>query len=277
MITRRTKIQLLVFVLITLVGCSFVGARYAKLDRLFYDSAYTVTAHFASSGGIFAGAEVTYRGVQIGKVDRLVLTEEGVDVELAIDNQHDSIPAATLALVGNKSAVGEQYVELQPKSNDEPYLADGSEIAMADTRTPIQVETLLSNLATTVGSVDRKALETTVTELGAAFAGTGEELQQIIDTGNDFINAANDNFDTTTALIRDGNTVLNGQIASESAIRSFASSICSLAAVQPWWAVTFSSSASSTAMVCRRRATIAASMSRPLWSVPKICPSPHGR
>ena len=112
MITRRTKIQLLVFVVITLVGCSFVGARYAKLDRLFYDSAYTVTAHFGSSGGIFAGAEVTYRGVQIGKVDRLVLTEEGVDVELAIDNQHDSIPAATLALVGNKSAVGEQYVEL---------------------------------------------------------------------------------------------------------------------------------------------------------------------
>ena len=222
MITRRTKIQLLVFVVITLVGCSFVGARYAKLDRLFYDSAYTVTAHFGSSGGIFAGAEVTYRGVQIGKVDRLVLTEEGVDVELAIDNQHDSIPAATLALVGNKSAVGEQYVELQPKSNDEPYLADGSEIAMADTRTPIQVEQLLSNLATTVGSVDRKALKTTVTELGAAFAGTGEELQQIIDTGNDFINAANDNFDTTTALIRDGNTVLNGQIASESSIRSFA-------------------------------------------------------
>ncbi len=80
MITRRTKIQLLVFVVITLVGCSFVGARYAKLDRLFYDSAYTVTAHFGSSGGIFAGAEVTYRGVQIGKVDRLVLTEEGVDV-----------------------------------------------------------------------------------------------------------------------------------------------------------------------------------------------------
>ena len=222
MITRRTKIQLLVFVVITLVGCSFVGARYAKLDRLFYDSAYTVTAHFGSSGGIFAGAEVTYRGVQIGKVDRLVLTEEGVDVELAIDNEHDAIPAATLALVGNKSAVGEQYVELQPKSNDEPYLADGSEIAMADTRTPIQVETLLSNLATTVGSVDRKALQTTVTELGAAFAGTGEELQQIIDTGNDFINAANDNFDTTTALIRDSNTVLTGQIASESAIRSFA-------------------------------------------------------
>ena len=34
MITRRTKVQLLVFALITLVGVSFVGARYARLDRL---------------------------------------------------------------------------------------------------------------------------------------------------------------------------------------------------------------------------------------------------
>ena len=34
MITSRTKKQLLVFVFITLVGVSFVGARYAKLDRL---------------------------------------------------------------------------------------------------------------------------------------------------------------------------------------------------------------------------------------------------
>lgn len=222
MITRRTKVQLLVFVIITLVGVSFVGARYARLDRLFYDSTYTVTAHFPSSGGIFAGGEVTYRGVKIGQVSELRLTDDGVDVLLDVDNEYDQIPAATLALVGNKSAVGEQYVELQPKTDDGPFLEDGSEIAMADTRTPIQVETLLSNLALFVGSVDRDSLRTTVTELGAAFAGTGEDLQQIIDTGNDFINAANENFDTTTALIRDSNTVLNGQIDSESAIRSFA-------------------------------------------------------
>ena len=70
MITSRTKKQLLVFVVITLVGVSFVGARYAKLDRLFYDTTYPVTAHFSQSGGIFTGAEVTYRGVGVGRVRR---------------------------------------------------------------------------------------------------------------------------------------------------------------------------------------------------------------
>ena len=53
-----------------------------------------------------------------------------------------------------------------------------------------------------------------------AFDGAGEDLRPIIDSGNAFINAANENFDVTTALIRDSNTVLKGQIASSSAIRT---------------------------------------------------------
>ena len=48
---------------------SFVGARYARLDRLVVDDSYTVVAHFSESGGIFAGGEVTYRGVRVGQVD----------------------------------------------------------------------------------------------------------------------------------------------------------------------------------------------------------------
>ena len=119
MITRRTKIQLLAFAIITLLGVTFVGARYAQLDRLIIDQSYTVVAHYPMSGGIFAGGEVTYRGVGIGKVSELELTDEGVDVYLEIDNEWDEIPTDTRALVGNRSALGEQYVELQPNVDDE--------------------------------------------------------------------------------------------------------------------------------------------------------------
>ena len=34
MIEKRTKVQLMVFVIITLVGVSFVGARYARLEKI---------------------------------------------------------------------------------------------------------------------------------------------------------------------------------------------------------------------------------------------------
>ena len=222
MITRRTRIQLLVFVAITLLGVSYVGARYARLDRVFFDDHYTVTAHFADSGGIFAGGEVSYRGVQVGQVGKLVLTDDGVDVLMDIDNGYDDIPSDTLAVVGNRSAVGEQYVELQPQTDNGPFLADGSQIAMDDTRTPIPTQKLLADISDTTESVNKQALTTTVEEMGKAFAGTGKDLQRIIDTGNAFIKEANANFDTTTALIRDSNTALRAQLDSAEAIRSFA-------------------------------------------------------
>jgi phospholipid/cholesterol/gamma-HCH transport system substrate-binding protein len=222
MITRRTKIQLMIFVLITLLGVSYVGARFARLDRLVVDDSYTVVAHFPDSGGIFAGAEVSYRGVRVGQVGRMELTDQGVDVYLDVDKSYDAIPADVIAVVGNRSAVGEQYVEIQPQVDTKPYLTESSEIDEEDTRIPIATEKLLSDISNTVESVDKPALQTSVTELGAAFGGTGKDLQTIIDSGNSFIEVANENFDVTTALIRDSNTVLHGQIDSASAIKRFA-------------------------------------------------------
>lgn len=221
MITARTKRQLLIFVLITLVGVSYVGARYARLDRLFYDSAYSVNAHFTDSGGIFTGSEVTYRGVHVGNVDAMKLTDNGVDVVLSIDKSWDRIPAATDATVANKSAVGEQYVDLAPRTDSGPYLHNGSSISDANTHIPVSTTELLTNLDNLINSVPQDQLRTVVSELGAAFKGTGPALSQIIDTSTSFIQTANQNFDVTDALIRDSRTVLQTQLDKASAIRSF--------------------------------------------------------
>jgi len=224
-ITARTKKQLMIFVLITLIGVSYVGARYARLDRLVYDSSYQVHAHFEQSGGIFTGAEVTYRGVKIGDVSDMQLIDGGVDVVLSIDKSHKKIPSDTLALVGNKSAVGEQYVELDPKTDNGPYLKDGSVIQPADTQIPVSTTEILTNVDQLVNSVPQSDLRTAVDELGAGFNGTGPALAQLIDTSNTFIQSANQNFDVTTALIRDSNSVLRTQSDKGSAIRSFAQNL----------------------------------------------------
>ena len=221
MLTSRTKKQLLVFVFITLVGISYVGARYARLDRLVYDSAYQVNAEFGQSGGIFTGAEVAYRGVKVGQVSDMVLTRDGVDVVLSIDKGH-RIPADTLALVANKSAVGEQYVDLEPRTDQAPYLHDGSRISTPNTAVPVSTTQILTSVDAFVNSVPEPTLRTVVSELGAGFKGSAPDLAQIIDTSNSFIKSASENFDVTTALIRDSNTVLRTQADKGSAIRSFA-------------------------------------------------------
>lgn len=221
MITHATKLRLLIFVVLTLVGVAYVGARYAQVDRLVVDRSYDVTVNLAESGGIFVGADVSYRGVSVGRISDLELAENGVDATLTIDDEHDEIPSDLSAVVANKSAVGEQYLDLQPTTDSGPYLENGSEVDQANTETPISTQALLSDMSAFVGSVNTKDLRTVVHELGVGFDGTGQDLSKILDTSNSFIETANQNFGVTARLIRDGSTVLNGQLASQSSIRSF--------------------------------------------------------
>jgi phospholipid/cholesterol/gamma-HCH transport system substrate-binding protein len=228
MISRTTKVQLAVFAFITLFGCAYVGATYAQLDQYLVDDSYLVSANFAESGGIFVGAEVTYRGVGVGRVDDMELSEGGVDVKMQIDHATDSIPSDVRAVVANRSAVGEQYVDLQPARRGSPYLEDGARIPRDRTETPLKTTTLLTNLDQMVNSVGRDDLRTVVEEMGHAFRGTGPDLRRIIDTGNSFIEEADNHFDLTARLIRDGRTVLQTQIDSSSAIRTFSTNLALL-------------------------------------------------
>jgi phospholipid/cholesterol/gamma-HCH transport system substrate-binding protein len=229
MIRRSTKLQLVAFAMITLLGISYVSARYVGLgDRLFGDS-YVVTADFAESGGIFTNAEVTYRGVAVGRVDRLRLADDGVHVDLRL-NGGSRVPADTRAVVENRSAVGEQYVDLQPRHQGGPYLASGSHITVRNTATPVHTETLLLNLNRLVESVDNHDLAVVIDQLGAAFAGSGRDLQAIIDSGDALTKEASDNLPETLSLINNGPTVLGTQRDSGSAIKSFSSDLADLSA-----------------------------------------------
>ena len=229
MIRRTTKIQLAVFVLISLLGISYVSAKYVGLTDRVLGTSFVVGADFEDSGGIFPNAEVTYRGVTVGRVDRLELAGDGVKVFLRLDGGTD-VPTDTKAVVANRSAVGEQYVDLQPERDGRPFLAQCDTIPRADTETPLPVQTLLVNLDRLVNSVDREDLATVIDELGTAFNGTGPDLQRLIDNGNSLTQAATEALPETTRLIEDGETVLDTQRDSGPAIKSFAEDLALLSA-----------------------------------------------
>jgi phospholipid/cholesterol/gamma-HCH transport system substrate-binding protein len=226
-ITRGVKLQLMVFLLITVVGVAYVGGKYAQVDRLIFDDDYTVTASFAESGGIFTGAEVTYRGQPIGRVGELRLESDGVQVDLDLDKKV-TVPADLLAVVANRSAIGEQYVDLQPRRDGGPYLEDGSRIDRSDTASPVDATELLLNLDQLVNSVGRDDLRTTVEELGDALRGKGGDLQKIIDSSGTLISEADANVLQTIKLINDGNTVLATQVAGGDHLRTWAKNLALL-------------------------------------------------
>jgi phospholipid/cholesterol/gamma-HCH transport system substrate-binding protein len=230
-ITRTVKAQLLAFATVTAVGVSYVGAEYTGLVDDLLDRGYTVRADFADSGGIFSGAEVTYRGVPVGRVGALRLTgSEGVSVALEIEDGAPRIPADTLAVVANRSAVGEQYVDLQPRRSGGPYLLDGSAIPREDTRVPLPVTDMVVSLDRLVTSVGKEDLRITVDELGEAFSGTGPHLSRLVDSGNALVESASDSLPETISLIEDSRKVLKTQADQGSSIKSFSRDLAALTA-----------------------------------------------
>jgi phospholipid/cholesterol/gamma-HCH transport system substrate-binding protein len=221
MLSRRVRMQVIAFIAIALVGVSYAGAKYAGLDRLIGPRGYVVTMQLADSGGIFDHAEVTYRGVPVGRVGMMRLTKQGVDVPLDIQSDSPNIPSNVEAVVTNRSAVGEQYVDLRPKSDKGPYLKDGSVISQQSTRTPLPVENLMMNLDAFSKSVPEESLRTVVSELGTAFRDNGGNLQTILDTTREFTAEAQRHLPQTKQLLADGKQVLATQNEQGSAIRSF--------------------------------------------------------
>ncbi|MFI6488386.1 MCE family protein [Streptomyces sp. NPDC050564] len=231
MITRTVKAQLLAFATVTAVGVSYVGAEYTGLVDEVLSRGYTVQADFADSGGIFPGAEVTYRGVPVGRVGALQLTgADGVSIDLDIKDGAPRIPADTLAVVANRSAVGEQYVDLQPRTSHGPYLLDGSAIPRGSTRVPLPTTDLVLSLDRLVNSVGKDDLQVTVDELGKAFSGTGPNLSRLVDSGNALVESASDSLPQTISLIEDSRKVLKTQADQGSSIKSFAHDLATLSA-----------------------------------------------
>jgi phospholipid/cholesterol/gamma-HCH transport system substrate-binding protein len=224
------KAQLLAFATVTAVGVSYVGAEYTGLAGDLLGRGYTVTADFAQSGGIFTGAEVTYRGVPVGRVGDLRLNGSGVTVALDIEDGAPKIPADTLAVVADRSAVGEQYVDLQPRTSGGPYLRDGSPIPRSRTRVPLPVTDLVLSLDRLVNSVGKDDLRTTVDELGKAFAGTGPNLSRLVDSGNQLVESASDSLPQTVSLIEDSRKALKTQADKGSDITSFSRDLAALTA-----------------------------------------------
>ena len=229
MTARKTRIQLIAFVVIAVVSVAYAGGRYAGLDRLFGTRGYGVTAQLSDSGGIFVNAEVAYRGVTVGRVASMTLTEHGVDVGLDIDSGAPQIPADAHAQVANRSAVGEQFVDLLPQHDSGPYLADGSVITVDKTSLPPSPDTVLTHLDDLVASVHPESLKTVVDETYTAFAGAGPELQQLLDSTGSLTAVAAQYVPQTQGLLANSRIVLDTQQRQAANITDFASGLRTIA------------------------------------------------
>jgi phospholipid/cholesterol/gamma-HCH transport system substrate-binding protein len=222
MITRSVRVKLAAFAVIGILVLAFTGFHYANLGRyLGLRGYYVVRLELADGGGLYPGANVTYRGLSVGRVGAMRLTSTGIEVDLDISNSAPPIPGRLQAAVADLSAVGEQYLDLRPVTSAGPYLVDGSVIPQRDTELPLPVTSLLNGVNALATSLPLGSLRALTNELATGFAGQGANIRALVDGNSSLARAANATLPQTITLLRDGRTVLATQIAESGALDSF--------------------------------------------------------
>ncbi len=211
MTTLLTRIQLIVFTIVTVLAVSYGAVSYFNVGSVF-SPPFEVRAQFATPGGIYERADVDLLGTRVGSV-REIIPGPGTatTVVLALD-KGVKIPRDVKATIGNKSAIGEQYVELAPQSSGGPRLRDGDLIGLDDTKSPIDVAVLLKDLQGLAASIPTDDLSTVLTELSAAFGGLGPTISHLIDNSDRLTRVSLANVGELNVLIERASTVLGTQI-----------------------------------------------------------------
>ncbi|MGY4711635.1 MCE family protein [Mycolicibacterium sp. CBM1] len=224
MLTRFVRTQLIIFTIASIVGVGIMLFTYIQVPTLLGLGRLTVKLDLPATGGLYKFGNVTYRGLQIGKVTSIALTDTGAQATLSLDTS-PKIPADLKAEVRSMSAVGEQYVELLPRTDKPPYLQDGSVIPVGNTSIPQAVGPMLDQVSKLVDTIPKEKLSQLLGEAYQAFNGTGYDFGSLIDSGSTItrdVNAASDN---TRALIDDSMPFLDAQAQTADSTRTWAASL----------------------------------------------------
>lgn len=222
MIDRLAKIQLSIFAVITVITLSVMAIFYLRLPATFGIGTYGVSADFVAGGGLYKNANVTYRGVAVGRVESVGLNPNGVTAHMRL-NSGTAIPSNVTATVRSVSAIGEQYIDLLPPENpSSTKLRNGFRIQRQNTRIGQDVADLLRQAETLLGSLGDTRLRELLHEAFIATNGAGPELARLIESARLLVDEANANYPQVSQLIDQAGPFLQAQIRAGGDIKSLA-------------------------------------------------------
>lgn len=175
---RPVRIQLILFVVTAVIAVA-VGTQYA-LGAQSLRGSIDVNASMTDAVNLGVGAGVTYRGVSVGAVSDIDVTSSGADVHIALDPD-TRVPVGSIARVTSNSALGIQTLDIMPTSSDGPYLADGDRIDVPPELAPVQLDAILTRMASLAESVNPESITTLSDALATGLGDNGNELRALLD------------------------------------------------------------------------------------------------
>jgi phospholipid/cholesterol/gamma-HCH transport system substrate-binding protein len=222
MLDRLTRLQLAIFAVVTVLTVTAISVFYLHVPSAMGIGSYDITADFKAGGGLYKNANVTYRGVTIGRVEEVSLSDDGVVASMKL-NSGTPVPENVTATVKSVSAVGEQYIDLVPPDDPtQSTLRDGSVISQQNTAIGQDISGLLREADSLVSSIGDSRLQDLLRETFKAFNGSGPELARMIQSSRLLVDEANANYGQINQLIDQAGPFLDAQIRSGEDVKSLA-------------------------------------------------------
>jgi phospholipid/cholesterol/gamma-HCH transport system substrate-binding protein len=216
--------KLWIILAVAVVSIATTGIYFARLPEQFGIGRYRVAVELQDGAGLYTGANVTYRGSEIGKVVELTSVGDGARAIVSLTTDI-AVPADANAEVHSMSAIGEQYIDIIPESDDGPYLSPGSVIPRHRTFIPEQVGPTIDLLQAALASVGSDNLRSLLDESGAALGNNGTYVAELLDSFRALSADANADSESIATLIDNADPVLAATAASSESIRNWAASL----------------------------------------------------
>jgi phospholipid/cholesterol/gamma-HCH transport system substrate-binding protein len=167
------------------LGVAFILALAGliALSVLTYQKAFTpivpVTLKAERAGTqMNEGADVKLRGIIVGDVRDVRLSDGSATLDLALDpGKVGLIPANVQARLLPKTLFGEKYVDLVIPETSSPHtIRAGDTIGLDRSRTAIEIEQVLDDLMPLLKTLDPQQLSGALTALSTALDGRGDRL-----------------------------------------------------------------------------------------------------
>jgi phospholipid/cholesterol/gamma-HCH transport system substrate-binding protein len=234
MLTPFIKRQLWLFLVLTIVSISVLGLYYLRLPSLVGIGRYTLTADLPASGGLYPTANVTYRGITIGKVTDVEPTPTGAKATMSIDSRY-KVPIDANANVHSVSAVGEQYLDLVSKGAPGKYYAEGDNMGCGAgpkcrNTVPSEIGPALDTANRGLAVLPREKISSLLDETAQSVGGLGPALQRLVDSTQAIVGDFKTQITDVNDIIQNSGPILNSQVQSGDNIERWARNLNRLGA-----------------------------------------------
>ncbi len=227
MFRNRLYLSALGVLMVFVLGIAYLFA--SVLDAPLTSRPDQITVELTATGGLFEGSAVTYRGVKVGKVSRIVATPPGAEATISLAGDAE-VPRNAHASVRSLSPVGEQYLDFQPTDSTPPFLDDGDRVTADSTDIPASLSSTVLAVGKVLDQIDARKLRHLLVALSSGLGGTGDDLGRLLDQGQLILADLDAAWPQTDRLLRNSGPVLDIPVTSASDLRSLARSTRSLAA-----------------------------------------------